>query len=175
MNKQLLTNLLQMLGLEQTTEWGTYRIEAFGHVFESLDSIPYEFLREHPNMDYYHVRNTQTKKQLEAFIVYRLIDKLNHQYQKKQLRLTQQKIPALVLDETFMGSFVSFLRAQTLASVYNDLENRILKAMREGSGQIRQDYRAKTPLRQHNVAIRKHHSIDADQKWEEVVRHAGKI
>lgn len=175
MNRQLLTNLLQMLGLEPNTEWGSYRIEASGQKFESLDSIPRDFFREHPNMDDYRVIFLQTKKQLEAFIVYRLVDKLNHQYQKIELQLTQHKIPTLLLNEDFMDSFVAFLRAQTLASVYNDLENRILKAMREASGQIRQDYRAKTPLRQHNVSIRKHRSDDADKKWEEVVRIAKRV
>ena len=172
MNRRLLTNLLEMLGLEQNTEWGSYTIQASGRVFDSLDSIPRDFLRQHPDMGDYHVRITQTKKQLEAFIVFRLVDKLNNQYQRKELGLSQQKIPALVLNEAFMDSFVGFLRAQTLASVYNDLENRILKAMRDGSGQIRQDYRAKTPLRQHNVSIRKKRSADADLKWEEVVRIA---
>jgi len=175
MKKQLLNNLLQMLGLPQNTEWGSYMIEASGRVFDSLDSIPRDFFREHPDMDAYRVRIAHTKKQLEAFIVYRLVDKLDNQYQRKELMLTQEKIPFLVINEAFMDSFVGFLRAQTLASVYNDLENRILKAMRDESGHIRQNYRANTLLRQHNVSIRKHRSTDADQKWKEVVRIALKI
>lgn len=172
MKKQLLKNLLQMLGLQQNKKWGSYRIEALGHEFDSLGSISRDFLMRHPNMEDYHVSVAQTEEELKAFIVYRLVDKLDNQDQRKELKLTQEKIPTLVLNKAFMDSFVGFLRAQTLATVYNDLENRILDAMRDESRRIRQDYRAKSALRQHNVAIRKHRSTDADQKWKEVVRIA---
>jgi hypothetical protein len=175
MNKQFLQSLLQMLGLEKNYNWGKYKIEISGQHFDSVSAIPLEIVRNHSDINDYRIKIAHTKKELEAFIVFRLVDKLNYPYEKQQLKLTQQKIPSMVLDEEFMNSFVSFLRAQIFASVYNDLENLILKSKRNQSGQIQDSYKAKTPLRQHNVSIRKMKSQEADAKWEKVVNIASRI
>lgn len=171
----LLASLLDMLGLQDNRDWGKYSITINRKTFSDIHSIPLDFLRHHPRLETYHIHIEHTDDQLKAFIVFRLVDKLEYEYQKKELNLTQQKLPFLVLDEVFMSAFLDFLKTQTRASIVNDLENRILTSMRQENHDIRQDYKAKSPLRQSNVSFRKHMSKEADQRWERVVKIASKF
>jgi len=175
MKKQFLMNLLQMLGLEENYNWGKYKIEINGKTYTSCEDIPIEILRSFPDLHNFKVETTQNIKELYSFIIFRLVDKLQHEYERQELHLTQQKIPDIILDEYFLDLFVDFLRAQTLAHVYNDLETKILNALRKENGQIQQIYKTKSPLREHNTKIRKNFSYDADAKWDRVVKRSSQI
>ena len=169
MNKKLLFHLLQIFDVEENYNWGEYSIRYGKHHFKSLEDIPESFIKTHSELDKYTVVPTMSDKQYASFIIYRLVEKLEYPKQRQQLHLSQQKLTEFLFNEAFMTTFIEFLKAQTIASVYIQLENNILLVYKNAK-QIQSHYSRQSAIRKSNNAFLKHISNKPDEIWSELVR-----
>lgn len=171
MRQQYFKQLLQMMALPENYRWGMHTITVAGTTYNS-GTIPATILKEHPDLREYTITDLQSDDQLRSFIIYRLVEKLDHERERAQMDLTQEKVAGLILDDGFMRAFIRFLRAQTVAVAYVDLSSAIVEAFRKPDRQLVQSFKHGTPIRQENTRLVKRSTAEADRLWEQVVRRA---
>lgn len=170
----LLQTLLQVFDVEPNYDWGNHKIEINGKEYTSVDQIPNTIIETNRDLSKYKIFSTMTKKQFQAFIIFRLVDKLKSPRQRQQLKLTETKIPDLLFNEQFMNTFCSFLKLRVQNVVYSQLESRIYNKFRQQS-KIQQFYFVGSDLRKNNNDIVNKKAKEADQKWDELVKIAHSV
>jgi hypothetical protein len=104
-------------------------ISGTSNVYDSVETIPDNIIRLNPSLQSYdiniNIASVEVQRKLDTFIIWRLIDKLDHQLEMKQLNFKQSKIPTLLFSNRFMSAFRTFLICDKIIIVKNMLRNRI--------------------------------------------------